>query len=765
MTERLFYGLLVNWRMRNDILKGFFSLLFLIFLIWTGYQQIRTPQPTLPGYSPDSYSAYRAIEHLKIIAKEAHSGGTVAHKKVRNFIYDFCKEKGLNVKVYNQTGMQEYGRTVVAGNSLNILAKLEGSNSTKAVLVMAHYDSQPNTPGAADDGSGVASMLEVIALLSKTDQLKTDIYFLFTDLEESGLLGAEAFVHANKELQDIGMILNFEARCIAVLNFTLETTSENVCVIRELADAVQKPLANSLAYEIYKLMPNDTDFTRFRDAGISGLNSAFIDGYAFYHSPVDNAQNIDLGSLQHQGDLMWQMVNHFGNQDLNHTKSEDAIFFNIFHLLIIHPLPVDWALISLSLMGLVVVVAFSKGRGVIKLINLFKGSLAYLFTLLLSMALGWLLNGLVNALNPHYSNFYSNNFYNAPIYLLMFMGSTLMIYGLVNAYLLKKLDTMEKVLGALVIQCVFIMVLKFVVPTGPFIIYIPLLTSLILLAIPVIRKQDHTYLNSFLLPIKPMILLLPFIYILFVVFSLSLPFASIFFIILLLPYIEFSFEMIKKLHTHSIILLGLLMCIVGFIWGELTSEPTSTKPLQTQLTYALNTDDNEAFWISRQKNKDIFLSSYIKSGKKELLNEIFPQSTRLYWKELTTVISLKDSEINILQDSIFREGRKISIEITPQSAVNYFYLILSEGSIISSINERVTSEDPDYLLFSGVGKAKTHIELLTSIDQDISLTYIESQLGISNRLLATPLPANYVFGTGRLSNNMLVKKTLKLQKP
>ena len=60
------------------------------------------------------------------------------------------------------------------------------------------------------------------------------------------------------------------------------------------ADAVPYPVATSFAVEVYRILPNDTDFSPFRDSGrFTGLNSAYIDGSAIYHSPEDRPEYMD----------------------------------------------------------------------------------------------------------------------------------------------------------------------------------------------------------------------------------------------------------------------------------------------------------------------------------------------------------------------------------------------------------------------------------------------------------------------------------------
>ena len=63
-----------------------------------------------------------------------------------------------------------------------------------AVLVNAHFDSIPNSLGAADDGIGVACMLEVVRLLVRGSPLKRKIIMLFNGAEEWNHQAAHGFI-------------------------------------------------------------------------------------------------------------------------------------------------------------------------------------------------------------------------------------------------------------------------------------------------------------------------------------------------------------------------------------------------------------------------------------------------------------------------------------------------------------------------------------------------------------------------------------------
>ena len=77
-------------------------------------------------------------------------------------------------------------------------------------------------------------------------------------------------------------------------------------------------------------MPNDTDLTVFKAAGLNGLNFAFGEGLGHYHTTSDNLQELSKESLQHHGEYMVSLARHFGELDLTQTKDGNQMFFNIF---------------------------------------------------------------------------------------------------------------------------------------------------------------------------------------------------------------------------------------------------------------------------------------------------------------------------------------------------------------------------------------------------------------------------------------------------
>jgi hypothetical protein len=105
--------------------------------------------------------------------------------------------------------------TAVAGTqtvtSANIVAVKKGTSSQE-ILVGAHYDSSDAGPGADDNASGVAVMLEVAKLLMGAKTPYT-LRFVAFGAEESGLLGSIAYLNqmSQDEIQNVIVMVNLDS--------------------------------------------------------------------------------------------------------------------------------------------------------------------------------------------------------------------------------------------------------------------------------------------------------------------------------------------------------------------------------------------------------------------------------------------------------------------------------------------------------------------------------------------------------------------------
>jgi Zn-dependent M28 family amino/carboxypeptidase len=204
-------------------------------------------------------------------------------------------------------------------------------------LLVAHYDSVPTGSGASDDGAGVAAMLETARALKAGPLPKNDVILLFTDGEERGLLGAQAFADGHSWASDVAVVLNLETRGNTGAARLFEVGDQNGWIIGEFAKAVPYPVANSGSTAGYQLSGSDTDLTVFLDTGLPGLNVAYLEGLAHYHTRLDTVEALDAQSLQHLGSYALALTRQFADADLSRPKEPDAVFFTVLGFMVHYP--------------------------------------------------------------------------------------------------------------------------------------------------------------------------------------------------------------------------------------------------------------------------------------------------------------------------------------------------------------------------------------------------------------------------------------------
>ena len=174
---------------------------------------IHPPAPRPEDAPPEEFSAERAMRHLSWLAAEPHPLGSPTHRRVRERLVQELEALGLDVRLQRTEVIYDYARrpdVTRMATVTNVLARKPGTRgSGKAVALMAHYDSVPHAPGAADDGSGCIVLLETLRALQHLPPLANDLLVVITDGEERGLLGAQAFVRQHPWAKDVGLVLNF----------------------------------------------------------------------------------------------------------------------------------------------------------------------------------------------------------------------------------------------------------------------------------------------------------------------------------------------------------------------------------------------------------------------------------------------------------------------------------------------------------------------------------------------------------------------------
>lgn len=334
-----------------------------------GVSAARPPAP-LPATAPaDQFAVGRAMADLRVIAKHPHSTGSPANDAVRAYLVGRLQSLGFTVRTAtaplsdkDRARIRKWGSpfadTAVA---TNIIALRPGRDpASAAVAVMAHYDSVWASPGAADDGAGVVSALELARAIPRDTQAR-DLVILLTDAEEVGLSGAKGFfaegTAGDPLASRIGALVNLETRGGGGRAIMFETGARNGNMVSLFADTVRHPAANSLAVKIYELLPNSTDFTPAKKRGIAGFNFAFMGRAGLYHSPLATPDAVEQGSIQHLGAQALDITRALVTAPELPADAPDMVFSDVLgRFVIAYPPVIGWLVFAVTA-GLIVVAA------------------------------------------------------------------------------------------------------------------------------------------------------------------------------------------------------------------------------------------------------------------------------------------------------------------------------------------------------------------------------------------------------------------------
>ncbi|MGB7081468.1 MAG: M20/M25/M40 family metallo-hydrolase, partial [Candidatus Acidiferrales bacterium] len=310
---------------------GAFVFALALYALVIGLTVLRAqPSAPKPADAPaDEFSGVRAKALLQQLVGDnvPHPVGSAADAAVRDKIVAQLTQLGYQPRVQEDFVCDEDGG---CGDVKNIVARLDGQEPGPAVMVAAHYDSVPAGPGASDDGAGIVSVLEIARALKASAPLRHPVIFLMDEGEEAGLFGAVAFVQDDPWAKDVRAVVNMDNRGTSGSSTMFETGSANQWVMRIYAKSVHHPNTDSLSYTVYKTLPNDTDFTVFKAAGYQGLNFAFLEDVAHYHTALDNVANASVSSIQSEGGSAFDAVRALANSDLTPGAASDAVYADLF---------------------------------------------------------------------------------------------------------------------------------------------------------------------------------------------------------------------------------------------------------------------------------------------------------------------------------------------------------------------------------------------------------------------------------------------------
>jgi Peptidase family M28 len=654
------------------------SMIIFLTLLTIVAVYMQTPPGAVPSdASALVFSSGRAMKRLEVTNRKPHPVGSLEHAEVQNYILRELSAEGLDPKVQEATVTTTKFGDLRAATVRNIAARLPGtSGGGKAVLITGHYDTVPTAMGASDDGASVAAMLETVRALKAGAPLKNDVIFLFTDAEEIGLLGARAFVDEHPWAKDVALVLNFEARGASGPSMMFETSNGNGWLIEQLAKAAPHPMANSLSYEIYKLLGNNTDLTIFKSANVPGMNFAFIDSPMLYHTRADSIENIDERSLQHQGSYILSLAQHFGNVSLDQPRQGNAIYFDVLGLTLLH-YPAAWVLplLVLTLLALIAVMVLGFRRKKLTVKGIFAGFLLFVLNIIVAAAAVTLVWWLIAMAQQMARASLLDDFYRSKLYFAGFVLIAVAVIAALNNFYRRRVSTENLAAGAFVLWFILLALASVLVPGGSYLLLWPLLFSLAAFAFMLTRPaDDSTSATSFailsLAAIPAIVLLVPMIYQIFVAMGLVMIAAVIILVVLLSGLLVPHFALIGA-PARRWLPIGAMLAAVIFIAIAIFNPGFDRQhPKSDSLFYVLNADTGKAVWASSDSGADEWTSQIFQANaQRTSLKEYMPLTTNNYLNAPAPAIALQPADVRLVADNTQGDVRTLVMHVTSSQGV------------------------------------------------------------------------------------------------
>ncbi len=629
------------------------------------------PQPA--SVPANEFSAERAFSHVERIAERPHPVGSDANAEVQEYLLRQLEDLGLRPTVQEATAARPSSDgTATMARMYNIHAQIPGSAPTGHVVLVAHYDSVPNAPGAADDGLGVAAILEIARTLTSGTSPRNDIDIVFTDAEEPILLGAQAFVSADRLDPQRSVVLNLEARGTSGPALMFESSPDNSSVIPALASA-QRPIAGSGWEACYQLLSNDTDFTVFREAGFAGLNFALMEGSARYHTPEDSPANLEPASLQHMGATVLAATSHFAGQDLGATRGGPLTYFTVLGQLVHYPQGLAVPLAVLAAVVFAATVLYARRRGA-RARGVAWAAASFLALQVVTAALGIGAWQVLRLLHPGYGSFITGDTYRPEWYAAGLLALTAALT--VAWYLLmRRRRTPEELILATWAWFVVLAILSaaFVPGAAYLFTWTPLVGSLLLSAAIHWGGEEPMwrYLALSAGAVPAIALLVPLVGLFF---SLGLPLASgpmfmaVLVVVTALPVLDLLALRRAWLVPVGASVVGLALITAGLHIDTFDAQ----HPRQTRLAYALDADRGQAWWLSADPDPAPWTDRYVDTEHLEA-DDRFPDSPSLslssrYYSGSASVARIEPPDVTETRSERDGDTRDLELHITPGEA-------------------------------------------------------------------------------------------------
>ncbi|MFD9375510.1 M20/M25/M40 family metallo-hydrolase [Streptomyces sp. NPDC059999] len=669
--------------------------LLALIAAFCGFAVQSTPVPSGKDEAPTSFSAGRAKEHIEQIARAPHPSGSEAADRVRAHVEGELRKLGLNPSVQEATEvLPGSAASHLAGRVHNITATVPGRSSTGRILLVAHTDSTSSGPGASDDGLGVGAVLEIARVLKAGERTRNDVVLLFTDAEEIGQLGARAYVRNTPTLDPRrDVVINIDARGTTGPAVMFQTGERSAGVVGALGD--RPPVTTSLADEVYRLLPNETDFTHFRDAGLTGLNFAVIGGSSRYHSTEDDIEHLDSGSLQDLGATALSATRSLAGADLEQVAgASDATWFNVGPVLVRYPAGAVLPLAGAALLAAVAAGWYARRRRALRPRKVAVAAAAFPLVLVAAGAIGWASWQVLLLVKPAYGRFTHGDPYRPELIVAAMVLLVVAVAWGWTRWARTRTTPVESLAAVLVWLVALAVATALALPGACYLFTWTALAGAAALALTVRLAEESPWRPVALaLPGLPAaVLIVPLVVLLFPAVQLvsaaaPLVFAALVAVLLLLPPAHLAGR------PRAGLAIGLALALSGVALlgvGAAVDGTDRGHPLPVSLMYARDLDRSRAYWVSENADPDSWVAHYTDGAGTSDLEKSIPALPAPPGGHLVgdaPAVAVAEPVVRTVSDERVADGRRLTLSVSAErgrSVLTALYVDTSSTEVVKA---------------------------------------------------------------------------------
>ena len=241
--------------------------------------------------------------------------GSPAEQRALNYAVEKFREYGCDTAY-----IMPFTSTAKVNTKSGIAIGIKRGAEKKMIAIGGHIDSSgPEIPGADDDGSGCATVMEIARVMGHRSTQSTLVFLCFGG-EEEGLQGSSYFVDHFEEIDSVALMLQVDmANGLGVFGINPDTHGGSApsWLVRAAIEEYINLGYDQLTYETHFFSLNyattassGSDHESFLRAGIPAIDFT-TDVTKPIHTPRDTYENFDPQGLKRTGDLVLKLIERF----------------------------------------------------------------------------------------------------------------------------------------------------------------------------------------------------------------------------------------------------------------------------------------------------------------------------------------------------------------------------------------------------------------------------------------------------------------------